>query len=133
MLKRLWPWFAWVLITGIMSAYLASRMKGRDATVFLPGATTHGHYQIEVNCNVCHDPMMGVKEQACLDCHGADLKAVNDSHPKNKFTDPRNADRVAALDARQCVTCHREHVPDQTRAMGLTLPEDYCEIGRAHV
>lgn len=126
MLKKLWPWFAWVVLTGIMSAYLAYRIKGPDQTVFLPGPTTHGHYQIELNCNACHDPMMGVKEQACYDCHGADLKAANDAHPKSKFTDPRNADRVAALDARKCVTCHQEHMPERTHAMGLTLPEDYC-------
>ena len=126
MLKKLWPWFAWVALTGTMSAYLAYRLKGPDQTVFLPGPTTHGHYQIEINCNVCHDPMMGIKEQACYDCHGADLKAANDAHPKSKFTDPRNADRVAALDARKCVTCHREHMPERTHEMGLTLPPDYC-------
>lgn len=126
MLKKLWPWFAWVALTASMSAYLAYRIKGPDQTVFLPGPTTHGHYQIEINCNVCHDPMMGIKEQACYDCHGADLKAANDAHPKSKFTDPRNADRVAALDARKCITCHKEHMPDRTHEMGLTLPPDFC-------
>ncbi|MBL6763588.1 MAG: cytochrome c3 family protein [Verrucomicrobiae bacterium] len=126
MWKKAWPWFVWVVLTLSMSSYFTLRMKGPDATVFLPGATTHGHHQIEVRCEVCHDPLNGVKEQACYDCHAADLKAVNDSHPKSKFTDPRNADRVRALDARKCVTCHREHVPDQTRPMGVTLPDDFC-------
>ena len=48
------------------------------------------------------------------------------SHPKSKFTDPRNADRVALLDARRCVTCHQEHRPAKTRALGVTLANDYC-------
>ncbi|MEL6189484.1 MAG: NrfA- nitrite reduction protein, partial [Myxococcota bacterium] len=50
----------------------------------------------------------------------------NDSHPRTKFTDPRNADRVAILDARWCVTCHQEHRPEVTGTMGLSLPGDYC-------
>jgi predicted CXXCH cytochrome family protein len=94
--------------------------------VFLPGDTSHGHYQIELACNACHTPWMGVKEKACYDCHAAELKAANDSHPKSKFTDPRNADRLARINADDCVTCHREHLPEQTRAMGVTMPEDYC-------
>ncbi len=51
---------------------------------------------------------------------------MSDSHPVTKFLDPRNADRVAILDARKCVTCHVEHQSDQTGQMGVTLPEDYC-------
>jgi hypothetical protein len=51
---------------------------------------------------------------------------VHDSHPRTKFTDPRNADRVALLDARFCTTCHVEHQPERTLAGGLTLPRDYC-------
>ncbi|HAD10571.1 MAG TPA: hypothetical protein DCF62_13910 [Porticoccaceae bacterium] len=30
------------------------------------------------------------------------------------------------LDARYCVSCHTEHQQEQTRAMGVTLPDDYC-------
>jgi hypothetical protein len=98
-------------------------------TVFLPGETTHGHYQIELDCGACHtksfsDPAR--MQQACERCHGAELERVDDSHPQTKFTDPRNADRVARLDARWCVTCHREHRPGITGAMGLSLPGDYC-------
>ena len=65
-------------------------------------------------------------QKACVSCHGAALKLANDSHPAKKFTDPRNADRLAKLDATLCVTCHREHRPEITGAMGLTLPRDYC-------
>jgi hypothetical protein len=105
---------------------LAHQLRGPDRRTFLPGNTTHGHYQIELACNACHTPWMGVKEQACYDCHAAELKAANDSHPKSKFNDPRNADRLKLIQADNCVVCHREHLPEQTRAMGVTMPDDYC-------
>jgi hypothetical protein len=58
---------------------------------------------------------------------------ADDSHPKSKFTDPRNADLVTKLDATACVTCHREHAPAMTGLMGVTLPQDYCVICHADV
>jgi hypothetical protein len=67
-------------------------------------------------------------QSACEGCHAEALDAARDSHPESKFTDPRNADRVALLDARYCVTCHVEHRPERTRAMGVTIPDDYCGI-----
>lgn len=117
---------AGVLITLGSASYLTARFNRADRTLFLPGETTHGHYQIELSCSACHDVGMGVREQSCLDCHGAELKAANDSHPKSKFTDPRNADRLNLIDASNCITCHREHQPALTRAMGVTMPDDYC-------
>ena len=101
---------------------------------FLPGTTTHGHYQIELDCNACHRPVAkgkkhsakNVMQNACIDCHGDQLKASRDTHPASKFNDPTNADRLKILDARNCLTCHQEHVPDRTLAMGLTGPADYC-------
>lgn len=69
---------------------------------------------------------MGVKEQSCIECHGAELKSANDSHPKSKYADPRNADRLKMLAADNCLTCHKEHVPEKTQSMGVTLPTDYC-------
>ncbi len=100
-----------------------------ERTVFLPGETTDGHYQIELACDACHTDSFGdltTMQDACVECHGAELKLVDDSHPQRKFTDPRNADRVESLDARWCVTCHQEHRPELTSTMGLSLPGDYC-------
>lgn len=97
--------------------------------MYLIGKTTDGHYQIEMQCNVCHTSEFGGREvlqDACVNCHGEELKRAKDSHPKSKFTDPRNADRTAILDARYCVTCHTEHQPEVTGNMGLTLQKDYC-------
>ena len=122
-------WGAWVAGTVGLTAYFALALTGEDRSVFLIGATTQGHHQIELACDACHTSAFGGTEalqESCVGCHGAELKAADDKHPKTKFTDPRNADRVAQLDARVCVTCHREHRPGITEAMGLTLPEDYC-------
>jgi predicted CXXCH cytochrome family protein len=100
-----------------------------DRSVFLPGATTDGHYQIEGGCETCHTANfsdVSQMQEACVECHAAELERVDDSHPRTKFTDPRNADRVEVLDARWCTTCHQEHRPEITSTMGLSLPVDYC-------
>lgn len=122
-------WTSWALasvVTVALAAYFGLRLTGEDRTVFVPGAMTHGHHQIELACDVCHTPFTGVKQEACVECHGARLAASDDSHPRKKFEDPRNADQLDILDARLCVTCHLEHRPQKTRAMGVTLPYDYC-------
>ncbi|HEX5221053.1 MAG TPA: NrfA- nitrite reduction protein [Verrucomicrobiae bacterium] len=125
-LKKHWLWLAWMAATASMAGLLTYKLLGPDRRNLLPGETSAGHYQIELACNACHTPWMGVKEDACYGCHAEELKAANDSHPKNKFIDPRNADRLKLVSADNCVACHREHVPHQTRAMGVTMPDDYC-------
>ena len=134
---RFWLWTSWVAVSLAVAGLLGALMWTPDElpslpvdrTVFLPGQTTDGHYQIELDCNACHTERFADREalqQACVDCHGAELARVDDSHPKSKFTDPRNADRVEVLDARYCVTCHQEHRPEITSTMGLSLQGDYC-------
>ncbi len=93
-----------------------------------PGPMTHGHHQIELQCDACHGESEESMHQACLDCHEDELNRVDDSHPIVKFLDPRNADRLEKIDARKCVSCHREHQPENTNDMGLTLPNDYCSF-----
>ena len=105
------------------------QLGGEDKRIFLPGKTTQGHYQIEMACSACHGDAFGggeVLQKACMNCHGEELRLADDSHPKTKFTNPRNADRVAILDARKCITCHTEHKEDITQAMGVTLPDNFC-------
>ena len=129
MLNKKTMWILWILVTASLTSYYAYGLVGKDKSMFVPGATTSGHYQIELACEACHTDPFGGKEvlqKACMECHGQELKLVDDSHPKSKFTDPRNADRVAILDARYCVTCHVEHVEDRTHTMGVTLPNDFC-------
>jgi len=122
-------WVCWTTAVIGLSGYFTWILFSHDRTLFLIGKTTDGHHQIELACETCHTSAFGggeVLQNACVQCHGEELAQANDSHPRTKFTDPRNADRVAILDARYCVTCHREHKPGITNAMGLTLPNDYC-------
>ncbi len=122
-------WGMWLLLSTGFGAYNAYALLGEDKSLYLPGETSHGHYQIEMVCDACHgEAFEGAEaiQAACVKCHGSELKKVRDSHPKSKFTDPRNADRVEILDARVCVTCHVEHKPERTATMGVTLAEDFC-------
>ncbi len=133
-------WIVWSLATTLLVAVLAAglltdRADGHPALVqvrsmFSPGQLTAGHYQIELACESCHTSRFGdaeVLQQACVGCHGNELAVAEDKHPLAKFTDPRNADLLAKLDARQCVTCHAEHRPQMTLAMGVTQPADVCQ------
>jgi predicted CXXCH cytochrome family protein len=123
-------WLLWLAASGALAAYLAYAVQtpGQQAA-FMPGPATHAHHQIEMKCVACHaEPFKGSAgiQDACLSCHAKELKAMDDSHPIGKFTDPRNADTLAKLDARQCVSCHTEHKTEFTRPAGVTLPDDFC-------
>ena len=127
--NKIFIWVVWLGVTFALGGYLGYRLMSDDKGIFLPGDTSHGHYQIEMACTACHSESFGggeVLQKACMNCHGAELKTAKDSHPRSKFTDPRNADRLAKLDARVCVTCHVEHRPEITNAMAVTVPEDVC-------
>lgn len=117
-------WTGFVLALAFYLTY--ALVTGLNEAQFMPGTTTHGHYQIELACSACHTKGMGVKQESCNACHEEELRRVDDSHPVIKFKDPRNAARLERLDARYCVTCHREHQPELTHEMGLSLPKDYC-------
>lgn len=115
----------WLVVTAIVGGYGVYRFRSQDQTLYLPGTTSHGHYQIEMACNQCHTPFGGVSNDACLKCHGAAREAA-DSHPKTKFDDPRNAAQLAKMDATKCVTCHAEHWPAGTHREGYSMPVDFC-------
>jgi len=109
-----------------IAGYLGYELKNGKKTVYLPGETSHGHYQIELKCESCHTETDVVSASACLACHEDELDRADDSHPMSKFNDPRNAALLEKLDAQSCSTCHVEHRPMLTASMGVTLPEDYC-------
>lgn len=133
-LSRTAAWLlVWAVLSAIGGAGLAWALFDPAPSAvrgwFTPGPMTHGHHSIELACDACHTRPFGggeVLQNACVKCHGAQLKAQEDSHPKTKFTDPRNADLLAKLDGRKCVSCHVEHRPELTGTMGLTMPKDYC-------
>ncbi|MEO1205693.1 MAG: cytochrome c3 family protein [Pseudomonadota bacterium] len=126
-------WLLWIVMTVSGGSVLMAGMLfgGPSRAMLLIGETTSGHHQIELACSACHTTAFGgpeVIEKTCHGCHAADLAASKDSHPIKKFRDPRNADRLEKLEATKCITCHTEHKPDVTHAMGVTLPEDYCAL-----
>ncbi|EUC71685.1 NrfA- nitrite reduction protein [Alcanivorax sp. 97CO-5] len=128
-------WAIWLFGSVGLAIWLSLQLVDEDAvkTAFIPGPMTHGHHQIEMQCSVCHGPGFDsetVLQNACIDCHGEQLEDAQDSHPKSKFTDPRNADRLANVDARLCVSCHVEHRPELDVGLGVTLPMDMC--GHCH-
>lgn len=129
-MKKAIIWGGWLAVTLAMAFTFSHKLFGEgDKATFLIGEATHGHHQIEMACSTCHTSAFGgedMLQNACTQCHAQELEEAHDSHPKSKFTNPRNADRVKMLDARYCVTCHTEHQLEQTRAMGVTLPDDYC-------
>ncbi|MFL0800028.1 MAG: cytochrome c3 family protein [Agarilytica sp.] len=123
-------WVTWIILTASLVAYFGFRLfASDDKSDFIIGEASHGHFQIEMTCGTCHTSAFGgqdVLQDACTNCHAEELEEAHDSHPKKKFTDPREAYRIEILDARYCVSCHTEHQKEQTRSMGVTLPDDYC-------
>ena len=129
-------WVAWLALNaaiGIFFVYALLAPASAIKSSLLPGTTTHGHYQIELKCSECHisndedsQSVGALMQDACNRCHSEQLKNSKDTHPAKKFNDPTNADLLQILDAQDCLTCHVEHVPDQTNPMGLTIPTDYC-------
>ncbi|MCW8854931.1 MAG: cytochrome c3 family protein [Gammaproteobacteria bacterium] len=122
--------FIWLILIAILLIYFTNALiSGDDKTLFMPGALTDGHHQIGMACEACHQNSFDNREQivnSCIKCHGDERKKPFDSHPKQKFTDPRNADRLQKIDALNCITCHVEHQPDITKKTGLTQPVDFC-------
>ncbi len=136
--QQLWLW--WGLVSGgfllllgmglfMTSSAAANPQLAQVRAWFLPGETSHGHYQIELACEACHVKPFGgpeLRQQACEGCHAAQLEEAGDKHPLSKFTDPRNAPLLERIDATRCETCHAEHRPELTLAMGVTQPADLC-------
>ena len=137
--NRKYIWFIWVgLVTLIMTYLTYTLISGEDKTVFMPGDMTGGHHQIGVACNTCHGKSFSDKEsiqKTCISCHGEQRQKPFDSHPREKFTDPRNADRLENINALYCVTCHVEHKPELADKRGVTQASDFCvhchtEVGK---
>lgn len=123
-------WGIWLILSLALAGFLGVQIsQGGSQDEFMPGAMTHGHHQIELQCDACHTSPFGgddMLQDACMNCHGEELKVALDSHPKTKFTNPRNADLIKVLDARYCASCHIEHNPDILHPMGVTHPTDFC-------
>ena len=128
--SNLWIWLIWLIASVAAALALAwTLFAGEDKSVFMPGPLSDGHHQLVENCASCHTDAFGggeVLQQACIDCHGDDRVKPFDSHPRAKFTDPRNADRLEKINVLECTSCHLEHRPEITRTNGVTQPVDVC-------
>lgn len=133
-MASLWRWQSGVLLAVVLFGALAAALYSEKLRpIYVPGRTSDGHYQIENDCNSCHTPFAGVQQQACLECHADELGEGVDAHRSEVFNDPRNSWMLAKIDALRCVTCHGEHVPDVTHAMGVTVPADFCQACHADI
>jgi len=124
-------WLLWLGLTLSAASVLGYIMfyNSADKSIFMPGPLSDGHHQLADACNACHTDAFGggeVLQKSCIKCHGDVRVKPFDSHPKAKFTDPRNADLLNRINALQCVTCHSEHKTEITRKDGLTQPVDFC-------
>ncbi len=125
----------WLLLTAAIGGYYYQLFfMSEDKTALLPGLTTDGHHQIEMQCSACHTEeekenvftSSGVPSSACISCHGEALAKFSDSHPVRKFKNPENIIFTSEIDALKCVTCHVEHNQKVTAPMGVTVPQDFC-------
>lgn len=118
----------WIVLCLVLFIYFGSPIVSAkaDKTKLMPDKLMDGHYQIEQSCNACHTVFRGVQQEACTNCHAAELKAVNDSHAVKKFRDPRNAVKLEEINALKCKTCHDDHKPKTTRTMGVTIEPSFC-------
>ena len=67
-----------------------------------------------------HDVQFGylpVASNTCLACH----ERPNERHPIHRFNEPRFREAVSRIDARSCLTCHREH-----QGSRVTTAPEFC-------
>ncbi|MGR8940817.1 MAG: hypothetical protein ACU83P_04425 [Gammaproteobacteria bacterium] len=119
-------WWVGPLLALSLAGFFGYRMLSPDKQSFLPGKTSSGHHQIETACTSCHTPFSGVEQKACLECHGADLEAAEDSHAASIFNDPRSFAMLDVIDAKHCVSCHGEHLADRAQDAATNVPKDFC-------
>ncbi|HEX2585642.1 MAG TPA: cytochrome c3 family protein [Steroidobacteraceae bacterium] len=124
-----------LVVTGV-SLYYGFTLGSEDKRAFMPAKLSYSHHQIELACSSCHGAAFSSKdevEKRCRNCHADELVAMEDSHGSKKFGDPRNAKWLQVMDAKKCLSCHQEHVPERTSAMTLSQPKDFCIACHADV
>ena len=100
-LKKLWIWMVWLMVTCVMGGILTYKLRSSDRRVFLPGKTTTGHYQIELDCNACH---------------GSSAEPVAASHKLRLVPDTKwwfYGLPTKKLEMGWCIKCHRQNGASQ--------------------
>lgn len=124
-IKRTIWWLIATLLLLIVGGFAMTNQEG-DREFFMPGPSIDGHYQIESQCELCHEGFGGIRQKNCLDCHSEELVQVADSHGLKKFRDPRNTVDLDKINVKKCRVCHVDHKPARTREMGVTIAQDFC-------
>ncbi len=135
-------WCTWGVVALALSAYFSLALFADPKpgaaiplpakTMFLPHPTTPGHFQIENQCSLCHTPFLGVRQEACLDCHQEDLDLAQDTHAPRVFTE-KHAHQLEKMDVRACTSCHTEHQPGITGPGGVTVSDRFCAQCHARI
>lgn len=117
-----WIFVALFLVGGTAATVIAFLLGFRAPIVM--GETSEGHRLLEPRCESCHASWGAIPSERCISCHRTEL--ANDIHAPRIFEDPdRWAGELAALEARECVTCHLEHRP---APIGFTGEAEICEV-----
>lgn len=108
-----------------------------DSRRFLPGITSLGHHQFEIQCYRCHEGFSrGVSNQACLECHRAQWQQ-QDVHSPALWDLPQHQPQLALLNAKQCATCHREHranlLPNPFGLSNVTVEVHFCQTCHSNI
>ncbi len=124
-------WTIWFIASALLVLIFVYQLLGDGVSkaIFMPGDLSAGHHQLENACESCHTNAFGggeVLQEACINCHGDQRVKPFDSHPRSKFKDPRNANRLEKINALMCTSCHVEHKPEITQKDGFTQPIDFC-------
>lgn len=129
------------LLIGLIGLFFLSSKPGESARSL--GPMNVGHE--DLSCVTCHSEAEGnimqqlssnvqflfrmrksatdfgtsdVVNKNCIECHNR----PNDRHPTSRFSEPKFAEAITVIDARECSTCHQEH--NDTRTV---LPDgNYC-------
>jgi hypothetical protein len=124
--KKIAIWFFWFFVLAILGVYFYGRLTGEDKTIFIPGKTSHGHYQIETVCTSCHvERSDEINQDGCLGCHTEKMvrDSKTNSHRAKLFEADDKAGDRKKIRADRCVTCHAEH---KLGMNGVTQPGDFC-------
>ena len=107
--KASWILFSVILVVGLLipvGAYFVAPLKDLTRNSPVPGDSQWeagtlqaAHHYFGEDCNACHTKAFQmVKDQACLECHGA-----TPAHTEPEFFD------LPALTEARCATCHKDH------------------------
>ena len=108
--------FRWGLARLCVGLVAATSLTLLAASAFAvstsPGKLAQSHAKLDTKCGKCHDPVKGVTDQLCLDCH----KEAKTSRFHSK---------MAKDSGKKCGTCHRDHRGRNFRMIRWRPPNNF--------